>query len=114
MPLLPDLFHIAVEAEWAAGDYRGSTRGASYDQIGFVHCSFAWQVAGVLDAFYRDVEEPLVLLRLASEGLPVRVAPVGGTHFPHVLVPLTSALEVLALHRDGGRWQLPTLLADQN
>ena len=59
------LFHLALASDWAAaqeaGDYRVSTRGRTLEQEGFIHASYAHQVQGVRDAFYRDVTEPLVL-----------------------------------------------------
>jgi uncharacterized protein (DUF952 family) len=89
------LFHIALRDEWeqgrGAGVYRVSTRGRTLEQQGFVHLSFAGQVSGVADAFYRDAPELVVLeldpARLAGE---VRVEPVPGTdeRFPHLYGPI--------------------------
>jgi len=45
------IFHIAEPTLWEAavleGSYTGSTRGASLDEIGFIHCSFKHQVEAV-------------------------------------------------------------------
>jgi uncharacterized protein (DUF952 family) len=89
------LFHLAVQAEWraaqAAGEYRQSTLGRSLDEEGFMHCSFAGQVRGVADAFYRGRDD-VVLLRIAADRLAVavRVEEVGdsGHAFPHLYGPL--------------------------
>ncbi|MCW2606465.1 MAG: aspartate/glutamate racemase [Frankiales bacterium] len=113
--LLPDLFHVADAAEWAAGEYARSTRGLDLADVGFVHCAFAWQVQGVLDRFYADADGPLLLLRVdpALTGVPVRVEPPPGSPegFPHVYGPLTPAAVVdqVVLPRTPGGWQAPPL-----
>ena len=77
-----DLLHLTTERQWqsalADGHYRGSTRDASVDEVGFVHCSRPSQLSRVASALYLDVPEPLLVLRLdeeapASAGLEVVV-----------------------------------------
>ena len=109
------IFHIALAADWdaalAAGAYRMSTIGVTLDQEGFVHASFAGQVAGTARRYYADVTEPLVLLHV-DEGLldvPVRVGPQG---FPHVRGPVAVAAvtRVTPLQRSAdGELVLPAL-----
>ena len=45
------IYHVALERDWidarSAGEYRVSTRGATLDEVGYVHASFAHQVPGV-------------------------------------------------------------------
>ncbi len=112
--------HLALHSDWqdalAAGSYRGSTLGAALEDVGFVHCSFADQVAGVLDAIYAGVGERLLVLTIDRDRLapPVLVEPVPGTgqSFPHVYGPIgVSAVTcVQDVPRDGaGRLQLPAL-----
>jgi uncharacterized protein (DUF952 family) len=96
------LFHLALASDWAAaqaaGDYRVSTLGRTLEQEGFIHASYAHQVQGVRDAFYRDVTEPLVLLEIDPGRLDVPVVvevPEGADQaFPHVYgpVPVTSVV----------------------
>lgn len=90
------LQHIALEADWRAaresGTYPVSTRGRTIAEVGFMHCSSPAQTAGVLERFYSDVTEPLLLLTLdegalVEHGLEVRMespVPGGGELFPHV------------------------------
>lgn len=90
------LQHIALESDWqaarATGSYPVSTRGQLITDVGFMHCSTPEQTAGVLQRFYSDVTEPLLLLTLdesalAEHGLEVRREPPapGVTElFPHV------------------------------
>lgn len=110
------LHHIALVSDWeaarAAGDYRISTIGRSLAEEGFVHTSFAHQVAGVAARFYGDVTEPLVLLRIDETLLtsPWRVDPVPGAPegFPHVYGPVDVAAVVSATpvrRRPDGTWE---------
>jgi uncharacterized protein (DUF952 family) len=95
------LFHIARRADWERaqreGSYTVSTLGRTLDEEGFIHLSFAHQVGGVADAFYRDVPDLVVLeldpARLQDE---LRVEAVGGTdeRFPHLYGPITPGAVV--------------------
>ncbi len=98
------LFHIALASDWfaaqQAGEYRISTLGRTLDEVGFVHASYAEQVAGVLAAFYSDVTEPLLLLAIdpARLGCDVRLeaAAPGGGMFPHIYgpIPVSAVIDV--------------------
>ena len=79
--------------------YTTSTRGRTLAEEGFIHASRPEQVQPVLDRWYADVAEPLVLLvvdpdRLTAE---VRVEPVGDDTYPHVFGPIDPAA-VVAVH----------------
>jgi uncharacterized protein (DUF952 family) len=88
------ILHLALDADWsaalAAGTYRVSTRGATLDDVGFIHCSLADQVARVAAFIYADVTEPLVLLTIDTDtahgaGVEVRFEDGGnGELFPHI------------------------------
>jgi uncharacterized protein (DUF952 family) len=99
------IFHIARQADWeaalAVGTYRQSTLGRTLEQEGFIHCSERHQVAGVANAFYRDVDG-LVLLVIDVDrvGADVRYEAVGGgtERFPHIYGPLNVAA-VVEVHR---------------
>jgi uncharacterized protein (DUF952 family) len=97
------LFHIVRRTDWEDaqrdGEYTVSTLGRTLAQEGFIHLSFAHQVEGVAEAFYRDVPD-LVVLELAPERLhdEVRVEPVPGTdqRFPHLYGPIDPAAVLAA------------------
>ena len=59
------LFHIALPDDWTAaqatGRYTASTRGRTLDEEGYIHCSFAEQVAATAARFYGDLDEVVVL-----------------------------------------------------
>ncbi len=84
--------HIALPDDWAAAgdEYRISTRGVTLEDEGFIHCSYEHQLQGVLDAFYADVDEVLILT-IDPTGLDVRdepPAPGVDVLFPHVYGPI--------------------------
>lgn len=88
------IFHITDRATWAssrvAGAHTSSTRGLSLADEGFVHCSTAAQVDGVLSRFYAGVAD-LLLLHIDPDLLtsPLRYDEVPGAGtFPHVYGPI--------------------------
>jgi glutathione S-transferase len=95
MPAPTDpIHHIALADEWdaalAVGSYRRSTLDQSLDDVGFIHCSTADQVAGTLERHYSDCTRPLVLLTIDPDRLgPTEVRVEGG--FPHLYGPLPVA-----------------------
>lgn len=96
------IYHLAFEADWDAaltvGEYRVSGRGMTLASEGFLHFSFADQVAGVAVRFWAHPEAPVVLLTVDPEliGLPVVTENTtgGSTLFPHVYGPLPVAAVV--------------------
>lgn len=97
----PTLYHLALQDEWlaavdAGGPYRRSTLGRSLDDEGFIHCSYADQVASTAAGFYAGRDDVLVLTVDPSR-LEVEVRVEGG--FPHVYgpIPLDAVVEVQPL-----------------
>lgn len=89
------IHHVALAAEWeaarATGVYRRSTLRASLEEVGFVHASFAHQLAGTAARHYDGVREPLAWLVIDTDrlGSPVVVEPsTSGERFPHVQGPI--------------------------
>ena len=111
------LFHIALSSEWdgaeQSGTYDRSTLGASVGEVGFVHCSRGLEQAlGVVDLFYAQVSEPIVLLHIDEAALPAAGLTVIAEHadrgdptsaeFPHIYggpLPVGTVAEVLPLTR---------------
>ena len=102
------LYHLALADEWRQartnGVYARSTRGLGLEQVGFIHASYAHQLAATYARFYGDAG-PVVLLtidpgRLEQAGVAVRAEPGGSTPeagaelFPHLYgpLPLTAVL----------------------
>ncbi|MDP9027435.1 MAG: DUF952 domain-containing protein [Actinomycetota bacterium] len=92
------IFHVTTAAEWAAsretGTYRRSTRGASLDEIGFIHLSDAEQLPRVAGFLYRSTPDALVVLELESEEMLAAGAHLhwedggAGEDFPHLYGPI--------------------------
>jgi uncharacterized protein (DUF952 family) len=113
------IYHCSLVADWnaaqAVGAYTISSRGRTLEQEGFVHASYAGQIAGVLQRFYADVTEPMCLLVIDADKLGVPVIAenlVGGSElFPHIYgpIPVAAVVEVAALVRDGrAGWRSPS------
>jgi uncharacterized protein (DUF952 family) len=88
------IFHVTRADDWRAaqarGAYRISTRDRSLEEEGFIHCSYAHQLAHVVSTYFRDVEGLLVLVidpqRVNAE---IRQESAGGDErFPHIYGPL--------------------------
>lgn len=90
------IFHIATLADWkqaeVSGTYTTSTYGVPLSEAGFLHAARHEQVRGVLDRFYGDVTEPLVVLEIDTDLLdvPWREDPVDDDTYPHVYGPLNT------------------------
>jgi glutathione S-transferase len=100
------IYHVATKAGWERaqqdGEYATSTYGVSLAEEGFIHASRADQWEGVLERYYADVEEPLVLLEIDTDllGVPVvEEAPAPGVEetYPHVYGVLRPSA-VVAVH----------------
>lgn len=108
MTLPPDepLYHLALRADWSSarargGPYDTSTIGASLEEVGFIHLSFAGQVDATARRFYVGRED-VVLLRIDPARLldPVRVEPAEGDDgFPHLYgaLPLDAVVSAVPL-----------------
>jgi uncharacterized protein (DUF952 family) len=97
------IFHLTEPDRWqqsqAEGVHTGSTRGAELAQEGYIHCSTAEQWPGVVERFYADATE-LLLLHVDESKLdaPLVYEQLGGAPepFPHVYgpIPLAAVVEV--------------------
>jgi len=105
--------HIALVDDWqtalADGVYAMSTRGATLDEVGFIHCARPDQITGVLNRYYRDVDE-VMLLDIDVDGLDIRDEPVeldtGIDHFPHLFgrLPESAVIAARKLRRHNAQW----------
>ncbi len=84
------IYHLTRANLWqqalSEGAYRWSASGEPFNHAGFVHFSFADQVAGTRDRFFAGItQDDLVLLRLdPQDALPVLVE----DGYPHLYAPL--------------------------
>lgn len=83
------IYHIVLPEDWRAFD-TGLYRAKSLETEGFIHCSFADQLDGVIKRYYKGVEK-LVILEIESERLMSRVLKEPSTNneiYPHVYGPI--------------------------
>ena len=94
------VFHIVPEAEWASAVAAGVYAPASLGAEGFVHFSYANQVAATANRYYRD-RDGLQVVEVDLTGVPgevkVEPSPSTGELFPHLYGPLPTA-HALAVH----------------
>lgn len=100
------IFHLTDPDRWAQslaeGVHTGSTRGVDLAQEGYIHCSTAAQWPGVVERYYADVEQ-LLLLHIDEALLeaPLVHERLGAAteDFPHVYgpIPLTAVVQVQVL-----------------
>lgn len=103
------IYHLVLRRVWEKNadlPYRADSLASE----GFIHCSFAEQLAWAANRFYADAED-LLLLHVDPERLtsPLREEPCEtGEIFPHIYGPLNrdavETVEALARGADG-RWQ---------
>jgi uncharacterized protein (DUF952 family) len=88
------IFHITRRAEWEASSPDEPYRPASLESEGFVHCSYADQVAGSAARHFAGEHDLLVLeidpSRLDAP-LVVEDTTGTGTEFPHVYGPVARS-----------------------
>lgn len=92
------IFHVTTRGEWdaamASGSYRMSTRGATLDELGFIHASSAEQLPRVASFLYGGSDEQLVVLELDDQAISrsgIRVLWEDGGDgelFPHIYGPI--------------------------
>ncbi|HPH86318.1 MAG TPA: DUF952 domain-containing protein [Ferruginibacter sp.] len=85
------IYHVTSKTDWENALLLGRYEAASLQSEGFIHNSTAEQVAGVLDRYYRN-EKDLLLLHIDEDKLtaPLRyeLAPSVNEMFPHLFGPL--------------------------
>jgi uncharacterized protein (DUF952 family) len=94
------IFHIVAAPDWEQARRRGEYRPPSLAAEGFIHFSYAGQVAATRRRHYAGVAD-LVLLEIDERGLdaPLVVEDTAGTgqDFPHLYGPLPVSA-VIAVH----------------
>lgn len=85
------IYHITKKQDWAAAVNNGLYEAASLSSEGFIHNSTKEQVSGVLQRYYKN-ETDLVLLHidetLLTAPLKYELAPSINEMFPHIFGPI--------------------------
>lgn len=107
------IFRIAAPDALAAAAAAGLYKGEALDAAdGFIHASTREQVAGTLDAHYREARRLAVaeIDAVALGGTLKWEASRGGAQFPHIYgdLPWSAVRAVHLITRDeDGAWRLP-------
>ena len=83
------IYHIVLPDVWAAFDTE-LYRAKSLETEGFIHCSFADQLEGVIERYYADVDR-VVVLEIDSDRLMSRMIKEPSTNkeiYPHIYGPI--------------------------
>ncbi len=83
------IYHLVLPEAWAASEgdlYEHPSLAAE----GFIHCSFAEQLNGVIERYYSGAER-LIVLEIDSERLTSKLVnerSTGGEIYPHIYGPI--------------------------
>ncbi|MCW2496457.1 DUF952 domain-containing protein [Jatrophihabitans sp.] len=95
-----NIFHIVSAADWDAAVAAGSYEADSLATEGFIHFSYAEQVAATANRYYRQLDG-LQVLEVDPTAIPAELrieeSPASGEAFPHVYGPVPPAA-VVAVH----------------
>ena len=83
------IYHIVLPEAWAAFD-GGFYEAASLADEGFIHCSFAEQLDGVIGRYYSGAEQ-IVVLEIDPEKLTSKLVNEPSTNneiYPHIYGPI--------------------------
>ena len=86
------IYHICTVHDWITQEGTNEYLHQSLESEGFIHCSFKHQINGVLERYFRE-QTDLMLLIIDSEklinDLKVEEAPIGES-FPHIYGPINK------------------------
>lgn len=87
------IYHITTQAEWEAASHTGTYESSSLKEEGFIHCSQAEQIAGVLERYFEG-KTNLVKLVIDTDKLTSRFiyewSPSTADTFPHIYGPINT------------------------
>lgn len=81
------IYHVIAKEDWNKAQETGFYEASSLSSEGFIHMSNKEQVAGVLERYYKDQADLLLLHvdeKLLSAPLKYEIAPSVNEEFPHI------------------------------
>jgi len=93
------IYHIVLPDDWAAFD-TDLYRARSLETEGFIHCSFADQLNGVIARYYNS-EPEVVVIEIETDALMSRVINEPSTAseiYPHIYGPINRDAIVSVKH----------------
>jgi len=85
------IYHVTTKQEWDKAKQKGFYAAPSLETEGFIHCSEAQQVDGVLKRYYQGKNALLKLVidpQKLNPELKYELAPSVNENFPHVYGPI--------------------------
>jgi uncharacterized protein (DUF952 family) len=96
---MPIIYHVTTRTAWKEAKQRGYYEHLSLKEEGFIHCSEAHQVEGVLQRYF-DGQTDLVKLVIDTDKLTSRYvqewSPSVQDTFPHIYGPINVEAVVKA------------------
>lgn len=80
------IYHIVLPEVWSEFKDKEFYKAESLDTEGFIHCSFAEQIDGVLERYYQGVERVLIL-EIETDRLTSKLVNEPSTNdeiYPHI------------------------------
>jgi uncharacterized protein (DUF952 family) len=96
------IYHVTLPANWAKYQDRPSYQTESLNTEGFIHCSYAGQLSGVLKRYYSNAPK-VIILTIETEKLRSKLiaeTSTGGEAFPHIYGRLNHDAVVKVEERD--------------
>lgn len=84
------VYHIVLPDEWEVVKSNSIYSAPSLEAEGFIHCSYDHQLEGVIERYYTDAPE-LVILKLEIGKLTSKLVSepsTGGEIYPHIYGPI--------------------------
>lgn len=98
------IYHVTTSAAWQSAKEKGHYEHISLETEGFIHNCSREQLPGVLDRYYKDQQDLLLLHideNLLEAELKYELAPSVNEEFPHIFGPINMdavvEVEVLRL-----------------
>ncbi|HMQ03205.1 MAG TPA: DUF952 domain-containing protein [Pyrinomonadaceae bacterium] len=99
------IYHILGPEVWAKIEHKSVYEAESLKTEGFIHCSYAYQLEGVLGRYFSDAGE-VVILAIDTRRLTSRLVIEPSTNdelFPHIYGPVNLDAVVSHEIRAAGR-----------
>ena len=97
------IYHVTSKQEWESAKQNGFFEAPSLKIEGFIHCSQAQQVQGVLERYYKGKTDLVKLVidtsKLIHE-LKYELAPSVNQEFPHVfgVINIDAVIDVIDIN----------------
>jgi len=94
------IFHITTKEAWQKAQSEQDYRAPSLEQEGFIHCSYPHQLQGVVERYFSN-QSDLLVLKIAKNQLNSKVIDEDllnrGECFPHIYgpIPFHAILETI-------------------